>query len=80
MKATMKEWKAGALHSGSKTGPRVQSRAQAIAIGLSEQRAAKKQGHGKASTAGTKHATPTKHMKAATQRTAGDLIRHAMGG
>lgn len=32
----MKEYKAGALHSGSKTGPAVTSRAQAIAIGMSE--------------------------------------------
>ena len=36
MKATMDEWKAGKLHSGSKKGPVVKSRAQAIAIGLSE--------------------------------------------
>jgi hypothetical protein len=32
----MKEYKAGELHSGSKTGPKVTSRAQAIAIGMSE--------------------------------------------
>ena len=32
----MKEYKAGELHSGSKSGPKVTSRAQAIAIGLSE--------------------------------------------
>lgn len=42
MKATMDEFKAGNLHSGSKTGPKVSSRAQAIAIGLSEERAAGK--------------------------------------
>jgi hypothetical protein len=40
MNATMKEWKAGKLHSGSKTGPKVTSQKQAIAIGLNEQRAA----------------------------------------
>lgn len=34
----MKEFKAGTLHSGSKTGPKVTSRKQAIAIMLSEQR------------------------------------------
>lgn len=34
----MKEWKAGELHSGSKKGPKVTSRKQAIAIALSEQR------------------------------------------
>jgi hypothetical protein len=36
----MKEWKAGTLHSGSKKGPKVTSRKQAIAIALSEQRVA----------------------------------------
>lgn len=40
IKKTMDEWKAGKLHSGSKTGPVVKSQKQAIAIGLSEQRAA----------------------------------------
>ena len=38
MKGIMDEFKAGKLHSGSKTGPAVTSRTQAIAIGLSEQR------------------------------------------
>jgi hypothetical protein len=38
MKNTMHEYKTGALHSGSKKGPVVRSRAQAIAIGLSEDR------------------------------------------
>jgi hypothetical protein len=36
----MREFKAGELHSGSKKGPRVRSRKQAIAIGLSEARKA----------------------------------------
>lgn len=40
MKNTMDEFKKGSLHSGSKTGPKVKSRAQAIAIGLSEKRKA----------------------------------------
>lgn len=40
MKNTMHEFKSGELHSGSKKGPVVRSRAQAIAIGLSEERAA----------------------------------------
>lgn len=35
---SMHEFKAGELHSGSKKGPVVKSRKQAIAIGLSEQR------------------------------------------
>jgi hypothetical protein len=36
----MHKFKHGTLHSGSKTGPKVTSRAQAIAIKLSEDRAA----------------------------------------
>jgi len=40
MAGTMHEWKEGTLHSGSKKGPIVKSRKQAIAIGLSEQRKA----------------------------------------
>lgn len=35
---TMHEFKAGGLHSGSKSGPKVTSRKQAIAIGLSQER------------------------------------------
>lgn len=34
----MHEWKEGQLHSGSKKGPTVHSRKQAVAIGISEQR------------------------------------------
>jgi hypothetical protein len=34
----MHEFKEGTLHSGSKKGPKVTSRAQGIAIALSEQR------------------------------------------
>jgi hypothetical protein len=36
----MHKFKHGTLHSGSKSGPRVKSRQQAIAIMLSEKRAA----------------------------------------
>ena len=36
MKMVMDEFKAGTLHSGSKKGPLVRSRDQAIAIGLSQ--------------------------------------------
>ena len=42
VKKVMKEYKAGALHSGSKKGPVVKSRKQAIAIALSEAKKAKK--------------------------------------
>jgi len=38
----MHEFKHGELHSGSKKGPKVSSRAQAIAIALSEARRGKK--------------------------------------
>jgi len=36
----MHKWKHGGLHSGSKSGPKVTNRKQAIAIMLSEKRAA----------------------------------------
>jgi hypothetical protein len=36
MHETMHEFKHGQLHSGSKTGPQVKSRSQAIAIGLKQ--------------------------------------------
>jgi hypothetical protein len=36
----MSKWKAGKLHSGSPTGPKVKSQKQAVAIMLSEKRAA----------------------------------------
>ena len=38
VKGTMHEFKEGTLHSGSKTGPIVKSRKQAIAIALSEKK------------------------------------------
>lgn len=38
MDKTMHEWKQGTLHSGSKSGPMVKSRKQAIAIGLNQER------------------------------------------
>ena len=42
MSKVMREYKAGTLNSGSKTGPIVKSRKQAIAIGLSQAGKAKK--------------------------------------
>jgi hypothetical protein len=42
VKKVMKEFKAGKLHSGSKKGPKVTSRKQAIAIAMSEAGMAKK--------------------------------------
>jgi hypothetical protein len=42
VKGVMKEYKNKALHSGSKKGPVVTNRKQAIAIALSEQRKLKK--------------------------------------
>ena len=40
IKKVMREFKAGTLHSGSKKGPKVTSRKQAVAIALSEARKA----------------------------------------
>lgn len=42
MQKVLHEFKEGTLHSGSKKGPKVTSRKQAIAIGLSEAREAVK--------------------------------------
>ena len=42
VKKVMGEFKRGSLHSGSKKGPKVKSRKQAVAIALSEQRRIKK--------------------------------------
>lgn len=42
MKKEMDKFKSGKLHSGSKKGPVVKSREQAIAIGLSESGQSKK--------------------------------------
>lgn len=42
MTKVMKEYKEGKLHSGSKKGPMVKSRDQAIAIGMSEAGKSKK--------------------------------------
>lgn len=54
IKGTMHEFKHGTLHSGSKHGPIVKSRKQAIAIGLSEERRGKKKkkGHKKMASLG----------------------------
>ena len=51
----MHNWKQGALHSGSKKGPVVSNRKQAIAIMLSEK---KKAGEGKA-----EYASPSSKAK-----------------
>lgn len=42
MQKVMGEFKRGTLHSGSKKGPAVTSRKQAIAIAMSEQKRAKR--------------------------------------
>ncbi len=41
IEGTMREYKGGTLHSGSKSGPVVKSRKQAIAIGMSQERKSK---------------------------------------
>lgn len=45
MHRVMSEFKTGSLHSGSKTGPKVASRKQAIAIGISEAKKAASGGY-----------------------------------
>lgn len=42
VKKVLKEYSSGSLHSGSKKGPIVKDKAQALAIGYSEARKAKK--------------------------------------
>ena len=44
MQTEMRKYKAGQLHSGSKKGPIVKNRKQAIAIGLSESGQSRKKG------------------------------------
>ena len=55
MHKVMKEYKEGKLHSGSKKGPKVSSRKQAIAIGMSEARRASKHHKPKAHHKKRKH-------------------------
>ncbi len=47
MEAEMHKFKMGKMHSGSKHGPMVKSRKQAVAIGLSESGQGKKKRKGK---------------------------------
>lgn len=47
VRSVMGEAKAGTLHSGSKTGPKVKSRKQAVAIALSEAGQSRKPGEAK---------------------------------
>jgi len=42
IRGTLREYKQGTLHSGSKKGPIVKSRAQALAIALSQARKSNK--------------------------------------
>lgn len=62
MQTEMHKFKAGELHSGSKSGPVVKSRAQAIAIGLSE---ARKAGKGASSKPGLGGPDPRERSVAA---------------
>jgi hypothetical protein len=65
MKGVMGEFKRGELHSGSKKGKVVKSRKQAIAIGLSEQRAQGKKVARKKGKKGTKRAAPQSRVTSA---------------
>ncbi len=58
----MGKFKRGQLHSGSKSGPRVQSRDQAIAIMMSEKRASKSKPEYRSAMGRTVvHHSPDKH-------------------
>lgn len=75
IRATMHEFKHGTLHSGSKHGPVVKSRKQAIAIGMSEARkgGSKKHhgGHGKHGPAfGAAHNTDHHSLRHSSLRSA----------
>ena len=52
---TMHEYKKGTLHSGSKSGPKVASRKQAIAIAMSQARKASAKQHKSKSVEGGKY-------------------------
>ena len=54
VEGVMHEFKHGQLHSGSKTGPKVTNRKQAIAIALSENRKLKGGAYGKGRSLGGK--------------------------
>ena len=71
IKGTMKEFSENKLHSGSKKGPVVKSRAQAIAIGLSEER---KEGHHVAK----KHHSFESSNQPFGQTKAGEAAAHAI--
>lgn len=60
----MSKFKSGDLHSGSKNGPKVSSRKQAVAILLSE----KKKAEGGKSEYAPKHAAAVKGLRHATGR------------
>jgi hypothetical protein len=66
VKQEMEKFKAGTLHSGSKKGPIVKSRKQAVAIALSEaglsRKRKKRAGRGQTSTRrGNQHMTSETH-------------------
>jgi hypothetical protein len=80
MAGVMKEYKQGKLHSGSKKGPKVKSRKQAIAIGLSEQRKLKGKPAVAASSGIVPQNKPTFPFEAKTKKVPYSQLGAALAG
>ena len=68
MKTTMGEWKAGTLRSGSKSGPKVTSQKQAVAIGLKTSGQSRKKKSPKAKLKGVRSTRGSKKNSASARR------------
>lgn len=82
VKQVMHEFKHGELHSGSKDGPKVTSRDQAVAIAMSESGQAKKPAAPPAHRASTKPASGFGHAvpnRSGAHRNSGHSGAHRVG-
>lgn len=71
----MHEWKAGQLHSGSKTGPIVKSQKQAVAIGLDEERRGQRMAMGGPAMPGARPPAQNRAIHATMARTMPPAMR-----